>query len=190
MEPSWDFRAPGDLPFCRMYSDCSRSGLRLTFLPWASDSSSAALQLAGSLTARVTIVFAGGVAVFLILLGLLEWLPRSGYSVSDGFLWITLFAPGLSGSVFILTWPMARSFNDPKAAGSAAGFANMGGVLGRAIIPALFGRLLEGHKTGAFTTTGRPVFEASGYKSGFLVFFAATGTSLLLLLFSIARDRK
>lgn len=141
-------------------------------------------------TGRLTIVFAGGVAVFLILLGLLEWLPRSGYSVSDGFLWITLFAPGLSGSVFILTWPMARSFNDPKAAGSAAGFANMGGFLGGAIIPALFGRLLEGHKTGAFTTTGRPVFEASSYKSGFLVFFAATGTSLLLLLFSIARDRK
>ena len=85
---------------------------------------------------------------------------------------------------------MARSQNDPQAAGSATGFSNMGGFLGGAIVPALFGKLLESHKTGALTTQGRPVFEASGYEYGFLIFFAATAMSLLLLLFSILRERR
>lgn len=141
-------------------------------------------------TGRLTIVFTVGVALFLTLLVLLEWLPGSTVPVSRPALWLLLFSLGLSASVFILTWPMARAQNDPQAAGSATGFSNMGGFLGGAIVPALFGKLLESHKTGALTTQGRPVFEASGYEYGFLIFFAATAMSLLLLLFSILRERR
>ncbi len=141
-------------------------------------------------TGRLRLVFASGMALFLLLLLALRLWPDLALPVAMPVLWILHFCLGLTASVFILTWPMARSLNDPQAAGSATGFSNMGGFLGGAIIPALFGAVLEGHQTEQLSAQGRAVFEAAGYEKGFLIFFVATAMSLLLLLLMPGRKDK
>lgn len=88
-----------------------------------------------------------------------------------------LLLMGLGASVFILTWPIARSQNPAELAGSASGFANMGGFAGGAALPPVFGWILDA----SIPRQASGGYSVEAYGIAFALPLAALFCSLVLI---------
>ena len=81
-------------------------------------------------------------------------------------LYALLFAMGMVGAAFVLTWPLGREVNPPDLAGIAVATVNLGGFVGAALTQGPLGALLDarwaGEVVGARASTrSRPTGRAS-----------------------------
>lgn len=79
-----------------------------------------------------------------------------------------LFAMGLVGSAFVLTWPIGREVNPPSLAGSAVAVVNLGGFIAAAVTQGPIGAVLDARWTGAMAGGAR-VYPAEAYRAAFFV---------------------
>ncbi len=107
-------------------------------------------------------VMLGGWAVFMLPIEL----PASALRA-------LILAVGLATSGNLLSFAAAKEANPPWSSGLATGFTNLGGFTGGAILPPLFGAILELGWAGA-TTAGARVYPASAYRMAFGVLVVAT----------------
>ena len=101
-------------------------------------------------------------------------------------LWVVgalLFAMGVFGAVFVLTWPIGREVNPPELAGVAVAVTNLGGFVGAALTQAPVGAVLDARWTGV-VSAGARAYPVEAYRAAFgvcaLLVLAATALSLLL----------
>ena len=84
-----------------------------------------------------------------------------------GGLYALLFAMGLVGAAFVLTWPLGREVNPPELAGVAVAAVNLGGFVGRrADAGAARGALLDSRWTGQMVGGAR-VYPVEAYRTTF-----------------------
>ena len=67
---------------------------------------------------------AASLVIWIAFVATLGALPLAG-------VFALLFAMGLAGGAFVLTWPLGREVNPPSLSGIAVAVANLGGFLGR-----------------------------------------------------------
>lgn len=79
-----------------------------------------------------------------------------------------LFAMGLVGSAFVLTWPIGREVNPPPLAGSAVAVVNLGGFIAAAVTQGPIGAVLDARWAGAMAGGAR-VYPAGAYRAAFFV---------------------
>jgi MFS family permease len=79
-----------------------------------------------------------------------------------------LFAMGLVGSAFVLTWPIGREVNPPALAGSAVAVVNLGGFIAAAVTQGPIGAVLDARWAGAMAAGAR-VYPAEAYRAAFFV---------------------
>jgi MFS family permease len=102
---------------------------------------------------------------------------------------VLLFAMGLVGSAFVLTWPIGREVNPPELAGSAVAVVNLGGFVGAALTQGPVGAVLDARWTGAMAAGAR-VYPTDAYRAAFLVCVAfMVGAVLLALVVKETRCR-
>jgi MFS family permease len=106
-------------------------------------------------TALTLAQLAGWVA----FIGTLGRLPLPG-------LYALLFALGLVGGAFVLTWPIGREVNPPELAGIAVATVNLGGFAGIALTQGPLGALLDAGWAGV-TTHGARVYPVAAYRAAF-----------------------
>jgi sugar phosphate permease len=118
-------------------------------------------------------------ALFLVWLTLvltLGRLPLAGVC-------LLLFAMGLVGTAFMLTWPIGREVNPPALAGIAVAVANLGGFVGAALSQGPVGAVLDARWRGAMLDGAR-VYPTEAYRDAFaicaLFVLIAVGVSLFL----------
>jgi predicted MFS family arabinose efflux permease len=99
-----------------------------------------------------------------------------------GGLYALLFAMGLVGGAFVLTWPLGREVNPPELAGIAVAVVNLGAFIGAALTQGPLGALLDARWAGA-TLAGARVYPVGAYRASFgasaVLILAASVTSLL-----------
>jgi MFS family permease len=163
-------------------------GLSTPEAAWYATAPSLALLVAGPLTGFVsdrvvrrrklpyTVLNAAQLAAWIVLVATLGTLPLWS-------LYGLLFAMGLVGGSFVLTWPIGREVNPPHLAGIAVAVVNMGGFLGVALSQGLVGTVLDSRWEGAMAAGAR-VYPAPAYRAGFglcaLFVLASTVTTLFL----------
>jgi MFS family permease len=163
-------------------------GLSTPAAAWYATASSLALLVAGPLTGFVsdrvvrrrklpyTVLNAGLLAGWIVLVATLGSLPLGG-------LYGLLFAMGLVGGSFVLTWPIGREVNPPHLAGIAVAVVNTGGFLGVALSQGLVGSVLDSRWEGAMSAGAR-VYPPPAYRAAFglcaLFVLASTVTTLFL----------
>jgi MFS family permease len=81
-------------------------------------------------------------------------------------LYALLFAMGLVGAAFVLTWPLGREVNPPELAGIAVAAVNLGGFVGAALTQAPLGALLDARWAGAMVDGAR-VYPVEAYRASF-----------------------
>jgi len=79
-----------------------------------------------------------------------------------------LFAMGLAGGGFVLTWPLGREVNPPALGGIAVAVVNLGGFLGAALTQGLLGAVLDARWTG-LTQAGARVYPPDAYRAAFAI---------------------
>ena len=100
-----------------------------------------------------------------------------------GGVYALLFAMGLVGAAFVLTWPLGREVNPPELAGVAVAAVNLGGFVGAALTQAPLAALLDSRWTGQMAGGAR-VYPVEAYRTTFaasavLVLCACAGLPLL-----------
>ena len=94
-----------------------------------------------------------------------------------------LFAIGLFGAAFVLTWPIGREVNPPELAGVAVAVTNLGGFVGAALTQGPVGAVLDARWTGAMVGGAR-AYPVEAYRAAFgicaLLVLGAVLLSLLL----------
>jgi MFS family permease len=155
-------------------------GLSLTDAALYATATSLALLVSGPLTgfvsdrvlrrrrlpyAVLTAALFGCWTVFLATLGRLP-LPGT---------YALLFAMGLAGGAFVLTWPLGRELNPPELAGVAVATVNLGGFLGVALSQGPLGAVLDARWTGGLVGAAR-VYPVGAYRA----VFAACAAFVLL----------
>jgi MFS family permease len=94
-----------------------------------------------------------------------------------------LFAMGVFGGAFVLTWPIGREVNPPELAGVAVAVTNLGGFVGAALTQGPIGAVLDARWAGAMAGGAR-AYPVEAYRAAFgicaLFVLAATALSLLL----------
>jgi MFS family permease len=93
-----------------------------------------------------------------------------------------LFAMGLFGGAFVLTWPIGREVNPPELAGVAVAVVNLGGFLGAALSQGPFGAMLDAHWTGGMAEGAR-AYSVEAYRGVFGWCTAFVGGSAVISLF-------
>jgi MFS family permease len=93
-----------------------------------------------------------------------------------------LFAMGVFGGAFVLTWPIGREVNPPELAGVAVAVVNLGGFLGAALSQGPSGALLDAYWTGAMVDGAR-AYPVEAYRAMFGWCTAFVGASALVSLF-------
>jgi MFS family permease len=100
-----------------------------------------------------------------------------------GALYALLFAMGLVGGAFVLTWPLGRELNPPELAGVAVAAVNLGGFVGIALTQGPLGALLDQRWAGAMAAGAR-VYPVGAYRVAFaacaLLVLCSSLTSLLI----------
>ncbi|MFQ5521083.1 MAG: MFS transporter, partial [Candidatus Methylomirabilia bacterium] len=111
--------------------------------------------------------------VFLLTLGRL---PLWG-------LYTLFFVMGMSGSAFVLTWPIGREVNPPHLAGVSVAVVNFGGFLGAALTQRPVGAVLDARWAGALEDGAR-VYPLEAYTAAFGVCgaFIVAGALMALLV--------
>jgi len=79
-----------------------------------------------------------------------------------------LFAMGLAGGGFVLTWPLGREVNPPALGGIAVAVVNLGGFLGAALTQGLLGAVLDARWTG-LAQAGARVYPLDAYRAAFAI---------------------
>ncbi len=103
-----------------------------------------------------------------LLVATLGSLPLAG-------LYALLFAMGLVGGAFVLTWPIGREVNPPALAGVSVAVVNLGGFLGAALTQAPLAAILDARWTGAMAAGAR-MYPVDAYRANFAV------TTLLIVV--------
>lgn len=116
-------------------------------------------------------------AQFLVWLALLATLG----SLPLGALYALLFALGVVGGAFVLTWPIAREVNAPGLAAVAVAVVNLGGFLGAALTQGPLGALLDARWAGAMAAGAR-VYPLEAYRGAFSVCAVLVLASALMAL--------
>jgi MFS family permease len=163
-------------------------GLATTEAAWYATAPSLAVLVAGPLTGflsdRVlhrrklpfTVLNLSLLAGWVGLVLSLGRLPLAG-------LYGLLFAMGLTGAGFVLTWPIGREVNPPELAGIAVAVVNMGGFVGAAVSQGVVGLVLDARWAGA-VVAGARVYPAEAYAAAFglcaLFVLASTAATLFL----------
>ena len=100
-------------------------------------------------------------------------------------LWVVavlLFAIGLFGAAFVLTWPIGREVNPPELAGVAVAVTNLGGFVGAALTQGPVGAVLDARWTGAMVGGAR-AYPVEAYRAAFgICALLVLGAALLSLL--------
>jgi sugar phosphate permease len=100
-----------------------------------------------------------------------------------------LFAMGVVGGAFVLTWPIGREVNPPALAGVAVSVVNLGGFLGAALTQGPIGALLDARWAGV-VADGARAYPVEAYRVAFAVCAAfALAASLLSFLLRETRGR-
>jgi sugar phosphate permease len=96
---------------------------------------------------------------------------------------LLLFAMGMVGGAFVLTWPIGREVNPPQLAGIAVAVVNLGGFLGAALTQGPLGAILDARWAGVMTAGAR-AYPVEAYRAAFgvcaVLVLAAVLLSLLL----------
>jgi MFS family permease len=121
-----------------------------------------------------TALSAGLCALWVVLVLTLGALPLWG-------VFALLFAMGVSGGAFVLTWPIGREVNPPHLAGIAVAVVNLGGFLGAALTQGPLGAVLDARWTGTLVAGAR-AYPVDAYRAAFAVCAAFALASLLLSL--------
>jgi MFS family permease len=94
-----------------------------------------------------------------------------------------LFAMGVFGAAFVLTWPIGREVNPPELAGVAVAVTNLGGFVGAALTQGPVGVVLDARWAGVMIGGAR-AYPVEAYRAAFaicaLLVLAAVALSLLL----------
>jgi MFS family permease len=100
-----------------------------------------------------------------------------------------LFAMGLVGGAFVLTWPLGREVNPPHLAGIAVAAVNLGGFVGAALTQGPLGALLDARWAGAMAGGAR-VYPVGAYRASFAASaLLILGAALVSLFFRETRGR-
>jgi predicted MFS family arabinose efflux permease len=83
-------------------------------------------------------------------------------------MWAILFAMGVVGGSFVLTWPLGREVNPPALGGMAVAVVNLGGFLGAAASQGPVGAVLDARWTGV-VAAGARVYPLEAYRAAFAV---------------------
>jgi sugar phosphate permease len=112
--------------------------------------------------------------LWIVFVATLGALPLAG-------VYAVLFAMGLAGGSFVLTWPIGREVNPPALAGIAVAVVNLGGFLGAALTQGPLGAVLDARWDGV-TAGGARVYPLDAYRAAFAVCaaFAAAGALMTL----------
>jgi MFS family permease len=169
-------------------------GLSTTRAALYATASSVALLVSGPLTGflsdRVvrrrklpyTLLTACSFALWLVFVVTLGALPLAG-------LYALLFAMGLAGGSFVLTWPLGREVNPPPLAGIAVAVVNLGGFLGAALTQGPLGAVLDARWAG-LTEAGARVYPLEAYRGLFrLCALFVLAACAITLLFRETRGR-
>jgi len=98
-----------------------------------------------------------------------------------GGVFALLFAMGLAGGAFVLTWPLGREVNPPSLSGIAVAVVNLGGFLGAALTQGPLGAVLDARWTGV-SVAGARVYPLAAYQAAFSVCAGFTLVALLVTL--------
>lgn len=101
-------------------------------------------------------------------------------------LYTLLFAAGLSGVSFILTFATAKEANHPSLSGIATSVVNTGGFLGAALLNIAIGIMLDSRWTGVYRG-GVKVYSLSAYRAGFSLYLIG---GLLAFIVSLTLQEK
>jgi predicted MFS family arabinose efflux permease len=146
-------------------------GLGMTDAALYATAPSLALLIAGPLTGFVsdrllhrrrlpyTVLTAAQFVAWLVFVLTLGRLPLWG-------LYALLFAMGLVGAAFVLTWPLGREVNPPHLAGIAVAAVNLGGFVGAALTQGPLGALLDARWAGEMVGGAR-VYPVEAYRASF-----------------------
>ena len=100
-----------------------------------------------------------------------------------------LFAIGLFGAAFVLTWPIGREVNPPELAGVAVAVTNLGGFVGAAVTQGPVGAVLDARWTGAMVGGAR-AYPVEAYRAAFgICALLVLGAALLSLTLKETRGR-
>lgn len=112
----------------------------------------------------------GSVTLWVVFLLTLGRLPLWG-------LYALFFVMGMSGTAFVLTWPIGREVNPPELAGVSVAVVNFGGLLGAAVTQAPVGAVLDALWAGVLAGGARsyplPAYAAAFGVSGVFILAAA-----------------
>ena len=89
---------------------------------------------------------------------------------------VLFFIMGYSAGSYILAWPCGKEVNNPLYAGISTAVVNSGGILGAAIIPFLFGKVLDTYAN----TLGS---QQQLYNKAFMVCLAGVAIGYAFLFF-------
>lgn len=163
-------------------------GLATTRAAGVAAATSVALLVAAPLTGYVsdsvlrrrklpyTVLCAGLFAVWVVFVVTLGTVP----------LWVVaalLFAMGVFGAAFVLTWPIGREVNPPELDGVAVAVTNLGGFVGAALTQGPVGAVLDARWAGVMAGGAR-AYPVEAYRAAFgicaLLVLGAAALSLLL----------
>jgi len=114
-------------------------------------------------------------------LGLWLILTRGAGTLSLPALGVLLFAMGIGGSAFVLTWPIGREVNPPHLAGVAVAVTNLGGFLGAALTQGPFGVILDRAWRGQMVGGAR-AYPVEAYQDGFWICAACVAGAVVMSL--------
>lgn len=151
----------------------------------------AAAPLTGWLSDRVvrrrklpyTLLASAQLVLYIVLTVTAGRLPLAG-------VFALLFAMGVVGGAFVLTWPIGREVNPPALAGIAVAVVNFGGFLGAALTQGPVGAVLDARWAGAMSAGAR-VYPVDAYRGAFAVcavFALAAALATLLVKETYGRN--
>ena len=121
-----------------------------------------------------TVLTAVSLVIWIAFVATLGTLPLGG-------VFALLFAMGLAGGAFVLTWPLGREVNPPSLSGIAVAVVNLGGFLGAALTQGPLGAVLDARWTGV-SVAGARVYPLAAYHAAFSVCAGFTLVALLVTL--------
>lgn len=161
-------------------------GLDTTHAALYATAPSLAMLLSGPLTGYLSdrvvrlrklpymVLTAASLAIWIAFVATLGSLPLAG-------VFALLFAMGLAGGAFVLTWPLGREVNPPALSGIAVAVVNLGGFLGAALTQGPLGAVLDARWAGA-SVAGARVYPLAAYSAAFTI---CAGFMLITLLVTL-----
>jgi predicted MFS family arabinose efflux permease len=96
---------------------------------------------------------------------------------------VLLVPTGFASGNLVVGFAWAKESVPLRLTGTAAGFCNMGPLMGGMLLQPGVGWVLDRHWSGALAGGAR-IYDAAAYQAGFTLCFGAVGLSMLLILFA------